>query len=265
MKVQQLIVFIGILFFHTAAFGQWTQAPGEYYAKAQVGAIVGKNAFALDGEIIPVKDFGLYSLSFYGELGIEEYTTLSLTAGIGHASYDDKTTVYLNPVMLGSTNQLYLSDRFAVSSLVRGGFDAGLNNDDLSSNPVLEFRTATELAYIAEGLLQVGLSFNRFFSAISGGARYHSAYGVDILAGLSLGYSFDSGLVPILTLNYNHAIDRPTIINISGRGPTRYFGLGLGLGWWISKNIGFVAELFTAPYAISNAGAPVFGLGIQFR
>lgn len=265
MKIIKFVLFFGILFFHSTAFSQWTQAPGEYYAKAQLGAIVGENAFALDGEIVPVKSFAFYSLSFYGELGIEEYTTLSLSTGIGHANYDDENTVYLNPVIMGVTNQLYLAENVALSTLVRGGFDAGVNDSDLSSNPVIEFRTATELAYIGEGLLQLGLNFDRFFSSLSGGARYHSAYGVDILGNLSLGYSFDSGLVPILSLSYNHAIDKPTIVNIAGRGPTRYIGLGLGLGWWMSDHLGFNAEIFTAPFAISNAGAPVFGLGLQFR
>ncbi len=267
MKRLKLLLFFGIVvsLHTTAAYAQWTQNPGEYYSKAQFGAILGSKAFTLNGDIVPVEKFGLYSLNVYSELGVLESTTLNLSAGIGHASYDDESTIYLNPVILGATQKLYGSDHLVVSVLGRIGVNPGINDSDLSSDPLFEFRTATQLSFVGEGLIQAGLSFNGFFSSISGGARFNSAYGADILGNLAFGYSFDFGLVPSLSLNYNYAVEKPDVVNITGTGATRYLGMGLGLGWWFTDNLGVVAELRMAPFAISNAGAPVLGLGFQFR
>ncbi|GEM_PF-6695315 len=265
MKGLQICVFVLLFFVHQSAYAQWTQAPGEYYAKVQLGGAAGSQAFALDAELIPVEDFAFYSLGLYGEVGIDENTTLGITGGLGTASYGEESTFYLTPFVISASNQLYKSDHLAMASVAKFGFSAGVNSDDLSANPVLEFRTSTELAYLGEGILQIGINYGAFFSALSAGGRYHSAYGVDILANLAIGYGFENGIVPILSLNYNHALEKPTIVNITGTGATRYFGLGLDVGWWMTDHVGLLVEVATAPYAVSNAGAPFIGIGMQFK
>lgn len=266
-KILSFLVFSILCFsLGSSAFAQWSQRPGDYYAKVQVTGMQGEQAFDREGELVPVKDFSILTLGLYGEFGIDNATTLSAAMGAGHTSYADQSTLFLAPVMIGATNQLYLDESLAIATLTRGGFSAGYNHEDLAiDNAFLDFRISTELAYIGETFLQVGMSFGDIFTAFALGGRYHSAYGIDLLANASVGYALSQDIVMMLTLSYNHALEKPKIINIAGSGATRYLGMNFGVGWWMSDHFGMLFEGSIAPYAISNAGAVVANVGLQFR
>lgn len=262
---------LGSLTFVGEASAQWTQPANGYYFKVATTAVPGSQGFDREGELFPTESFGLFSLSTYGEYGIAEGNTLTLNGSIGGiAQYGDNTTFTFGPLTLGNRVRLLQARGFSWSTELRTGIDTGIADEDLTAEDEtgFVFRPSRGFGLRFEGVTQQGFSKGRFFIGSEFGARfnwYKPDTDFDLIGIVTVGFNAGLNLTPVIFTTTNWALGDLGELNISGAGRTRYVGLGLGVGWWPFERVGFTLTAAGAPYAVINAGAPVFNVGVQFK
>jgi len=99
----------------------------------------------------------------------------------------------------------------------------------------------------------------------TGGLVVSSGEGIDPAAEASFraGASTSFGLEGDVGVIVHAPFADPRFIDVTGVGNTRYVGVGLGIGYWITANWGVRLDLGFAPFAESNAATPSIGVGVQ--
>jgi len=255
----------------TAVAGAWTQPAGDHYAKTWARAIVGSNVFLPDGSVEPLgADFIDVSLNLYLEYGLSDDVTVVVSGNpMGFAKVGDESAAY--------TGQFRFAGRYG---LIRGpvrlaaelfyGVAPGIGQAPLFSG-VIKGHPVTYIPSIANhaggGELSLGWGHPWGWLAATGGVEFNGSDELDhALYGFAqVGFSFGFGLYFDIHVTYRKNLGEIEVANVSGVGPTNYLGLGLGVGFWVTDDVGINLGFDTAPMAESNAGAPSLTLGIEFR
>ena len=271
IRLSTYLFALTIVLIPSLVSAQWTQPAGKFYVKPQVNVLVGKDGFDLNGDIFPAdENYTVVGLSTYAEYGVSSGNTLTFNGSlIGFASHGDESGVFTGPLMFGNRNQLMRNESFAWSSEVRGGLDIGVGSENLATNSEYDFRPSRPFGLRAEGVSQFGFSKSLFFATLEVGARlswYKPDVAGDLIGTLAVGMTgLPLGVVPLIYSTVNWPFKKPDLLNVAGVSPSRYIGVGIGLGWWFTETFGLAFNFGGAPYATSNAATPALGFGVQFQ
>jgi hypothetical protein len=257
-----------ILIFAPAALaGGWTQPEGAYYVKAGYRAVAGipeDAGFDATGEVVPLRPYGDHALQVYGEYGLSDPWTVLLNATpLGFAAYDGARTVFAGPTSVGVRRALTQGAvRTAVE--VQLGGTPPLGARDLAPAPDVVWQPAAGTA-AASGALQLGYGFGKSWLSVEAGLQWRSHLSEVALARLQLGRQWEH-LVLDLHLPVAWALsplDRP--VNYMGSTDTRYVGVGVGIGWWITERVGLATGFEGVLVAQANAASLTLPLHLQLR
>lgn len=254
-----------------ALAGAWTQPAGEAYAKIWARAIIGDHGFLADGGVEPIGvDFIDASLNLYLEYGLSEAITLVVSGNpAGFAKAGDSSTGYSGTLRLGARHALSTGPIRLAAELFYG-VAPGIGEIMLAGGAV----NGAQFTYIPTyanhqggGELSIGWGHPYGWLAASAGTEFNGADALDhaLYAFAQAGLSLSFGLVADVHLTWRHNLGEIEVANVSGAGPTRYVGWGVGLGYWITESVGISLGFDGAAMAQANAATPSFTLGIELR
>ena len=265
---------------NTARAGGWTQAPGHFYLKLWDRSLIrGSSAFVADtlGHTEDVPRFSDHQLNLYGEVGVHErVTVVAALTPVGHAKIGGASSTYMGPLVFGARVGL-LRGSTPIAVEAHYGYVPGVGDDALYDvmqsgtdgvDRRIVYRPTVE-NHRFELQLQMGHGFriretNAWFTA-SLGARANTDYRSALTAFAQV------GVQPWrFTLDLHVGVYEPfggdiAITNVSGAGNTRYLGMGIGIAFALTDNIGLTFGAEGVLYASSNAATPSYLFGIEAK
>ena len=263
-----------------ARAGGWTQEPGHFYLKLWDRSLIrGSSGYVGDtlGHTESVPEFSDHQLNLYGEVGVHERVTLvAALTPFGHADIGGASTAYVGPLVFGARVGL-LRGSTPLAVEVHYGYAPSVGDDLLydvtaTGSDGVERRIVyqpTVENHRVEAQLQMGHGFRiretgAWFTA-SLGARANSSYRSALTAFAQVGvqpWRFTFDLHVGLYEPFGGSI---AITNVSGAGNTRYLGMGIGIAFAITDNVGLTLGAEGVLYASSNAATPSYLFGIEVK
>lgn len=263
-----------------ARAGGWTQEPGRFYLKLWDRSLIrGSSAYVGDtlGHSESVPRFSDHQLNLYGEVGVHErVTVVGAFTPFGHATIDGESSTYVGPLVVGARIGL-LRGSTPLAVEVHYGYAPPVGDEPLYD--VMQTGTdgvdrrivyaPTVENHRVEVQLQMGHGFRiretgAWFTA-SLGARANSDYRSALTAFAQVGvqpwrFTFDLHVGMYEPFGGDIALT-----NVSGAGNTRYLGVGIGMAFAITDNIGLTFGAEGVLYASSNAATPAYLFGIEAK
>jgi len=253
----------------TPAHAGWVQAPGAYYLKLWDQMLIGGQVFARDGTKLELPEsYQDHALRLYFEYGVDEALTVIVRGTpLGLASYGGEATAYSGLMGVGLRAAL-IRGELPIALELGYGWGPPLGKAPLAEGQVegrrFVYRPTFE-QHVGQVELQIGWAFSALWMKAAGGLVVSSGEGIDPAAEASfrLGTSTSFGLEADAGVVVHAPFADPRFIDVTGVGNTRYVGVALGVGYWITNSLGVRLDLGLAPFAESNAATPSIGVGIQ--